>query len=149
MKPVLENAEDYRSLLRYALIILSTRANYDQTIQLTAIVDQLMTFEIQISHKERAFLSLIIVFFTNFKLPGHVYKASRLLLKKREAMACQIIGHFFKICEYVNGYDFKGADFSLDLNGRYLEINTDVNLPRSNFEKLKERLKAIAFARKI
>ncbi len=148
MKSVLEDIDNYRDLLRYALIVLSSRSNYDQTIQFTAIIEQLLTCEIQISHKERVCLALIVAHFTNFKLPGHVYKASRILLEKREAMICQIIGHFFKVCEYVNGHDYKGTNFSLDMNGKYLEIKTDVSLPRSNFEKLKERLKAIAFARK-
>lgn len=148
MKPVLPDIESHRELLRYSLIILSNRANYDQTIQFTAIIEQLMTFEIQISHKERVCLGLIISHFANFKLPGHLYKASRILLNKKDAVMCQIIGHFFKICEYVNGYSYRGVDFSLEINGKYLEINTEVNLPRSNFEKLKDRLKAIAFARK-
>lgn len=147
LKPlVTEDVAEYSKLLQYSLIILSSKFCYDQTVYPGALVENILTSEIQFTHQERIKLALIIIYSTNFKVDAQTLRISKYLLSKKDNIQCQIIGYFIKICTEIDGPEFNKPSFNISQKGHYLEVETESMLPRPIFEKVCEKLKSIAFA---
>lgn len=147
-KPLFKNVQyidECAKLMQYSMIISSSKFCYDQTVPPLMLAENILTSEIQFTHKERAKLALIIFYITNFKVEPHILKISRCLLTKKENILCQIIGNFIRICLEIDGPEFKQPSFSVSQQGSYLEVKTDYMLPRPIFDKACEKLKSIAF----
>lgn len=146
LRPILGYEVDrHERLLQYAQIIVPSKFGYDQTIPPKAVIENILTSEIQFTHIERIKLALIIFYTTNFKIDPQLLKISKYLLSKDESIYCQILGHFIKICIDVDGPEFHSPSFVIIENDTYLEIETKSMLPRPIFDKVCERLKLIAF----
>lgn len=140
-----DNIEDCLKLMQYSLIILSNKFSYDQTVPPSAMVEKILTSEIQFTHKERIQLALIVFYTTNFKVDLQTLKISKYLLSKKENVLCQIIGNFIRICIEIDGHEFNKPSFIICQKGNFLEVDTGSMLPRPIFEKVCEKLKSIAF----
>jgi exopolyphosphatase/guanosine-5'-triphosphate,3'-diphosphate pyrophosphatase len=70
------------------------------------------------------------------------------MLNKLDYANSQIIGDFIRIAREVDGPEFHTPSFTLGTKDKYIEIITNDTLPKLIFEKVCERLKDIAFARK-
>lgn len=140
---------DNEETIQLSIILLSLQHKFDRTLHPDAISEFILSSEIPFTHKMRMKLALIISYATNYKPKNELIKLSKKLLSKEEFNNCQIIGYFLNITESVDGPIFTTPSFAINIQNHYLEISSDKLLPRSIFEKVCNRLKSIAFARKI
>jgi exopolyphosphatase/guanosine-5'-triphosphate,3'-diphosphate pyrophosphatase len=94
-------------------------------------------------------LALILFYSTNFKPDANITKISRKLLSKKDHSICQIIGNYIRIAKEIDGPLFISPTFDIVLQNYFLEIDSKEILPRPIFEKVCDRLKSIAFARRM
>lgn len=141
--------KNFEEIVQIAIILLSIKHKFDKTLYPTAISEYVLSSEIPFTHRERVILALILAYTTNYKPHIELIRISKKLLSKNDHNNCQIIGHFLCIAEEVDGPDFTSPSFTISMHNNYLEIESNKILPRPIFEKICNRLKSIAYARKI
>ena len=140
------NSEAYKYIIFYSLIILDDYKNFDQTIFPQALIEYILSSEIQFTHDERVKISLVIAYIAMFKVSNTIIEIAKKIITRKEHVICQAIGNLIKIFIQVDGYCSNTPSFTIVNKGGYLEIDTDRILPRPIFEKVRERLKNTAFA---
>jgi exopolyphosphatase/guanosine-5'-triphosphate,3'-diphosphate pyrophosphatase len=149
MAPLLPADEDYSYILKLAICLSYLSRNFDQTQPPKAISEYILSSEIPFQHKDRVMLALILFYSTNFKPDANITKISRKLLSKKDHSICQIIGNYIRIAKEIDGPLFISPTFDIVLQNYFLEIDSKEILPRPIFEKVCDRLKSIAFARRM
>lgn len=150
LRPLLgNNSKECFKMIQYSLIVLSSKFYYDQTVPPCALIEKVLTSEIQFTHQERIKIALIITYSTNFKVDPQTLRVSKYLLSKEENVLCQILGNFIRICMEIDGPEFHKPSFSISQRGHYLEVDTKSMLPRPIFEKVCDKLKSIAFGLRV
>ena len=92
---------------------------------------------------------MILSYSSNFKPDTDIVKISKKFLCKQDFKNSQIIGHFIRIAKDIDGFNFTEPSFTITSKNHYLEIVSKDILPRPIFEKICDRLKSIAYIRKI
>lgn len=149
MQALLPENENYFYIMKLSICLSYSSKYLDQTLPPKAMTDYILTSEIPFHHKDRVMLALIISYITNFKPDSNILKISKKLLSKKEGLVCQIIAHYIRIAKEVDGPLFTYPSFGILVHDQFLEINSKEILPRTVFEKVCDRLKLIAFARRM
>ena len=148
LTPLIENTPDLSEILKLAIILQSLNKHFDQTLLPKALNEYILNSEIPFTHRQRIMLAVIMAYSSNFKPELELIKISKKVLTKADFNNSQILGHFIRIAKDIDGFDFTKPSFSIEIKNNYLEIVTEDILPRPIFDKVCERLKAIAYARK-
>lgn len=146
--PFTSGNEHLKSLVKLAIMIVGLNKNFDKTLKPCAIVEFVMSSEIPFTHKERIMLALILSYSLNHKPLASTIGLSKKLLSFEDANDSQIIGYLLHIAQEIDGPIFTSPSFSISQDNGFLEIQSDIMLPRHIFEKVCYRLKSIALARK-
>lgn len=149
LEKLLIKQPDSDKLLKMSIMLLSMHKHLDQTVPPRALVEGILSSEIPFTHKIRVMLALIISYSTNQKTDVNLLKIAKKLLSKEEQANSQIIGDFLRIAKEVDGSVFTIPTFNIVIRNNFLEIVSNEILPRPIFEKICERLKSIALAKKI
>ena len=149
IKPLLEDNKDLYKTLEIAIIMQSLMKYFDHTLPTKAMSEYVLNSEIPFTHTQRVMIALIISYSSNFKPDMDLIRTSKKFLNKSDFNNSQIIGHFIKIAKDVDGSKFTEPTFAISITNHYLEIVSKDILPRPIFEKICERLKAIAYVRKM
>lgn len=136
-------------VLKYAIMLMSLKRKFDNTLPPTALTEFILSSEIPFKHEIRLMLALALAYASNYKPDHDLSKTSKKLLTKEAYARSQIIGHFLQIAEEIDGPNFRTPSFSIKSKNYYLEIESLEILPRPIFEKVCNRLKSIAYAKKI
>jgi len=148
IKPLTDESEDLYRILKMAIILQSLNKYFDQTLVPKAINEFILNSEIPFTHRQRIMLALIVATSSNFKPDVDLTRIAKKFLNKSDFSNSQILGHFIRIVKDIDGFEFTKPSFSISIKNHYLEIVSKDILPRPVFEKICERLKAIAYARK-
>lgn len=132
------------------LVIMLTQFNrsVDKTLKANFAVEIVLSSDIPFTHRQRIALALALYFAYHSKSDMYINKLAKRMLSKLDYSNCQIIGNFIRLARDVDGPEFQEPSFSLELKDKYIEIVTKDILPRPVFDKVCERLKDIALARK-
>lgn len=149
VNPLLPENVDYHEEIKLSILLSSFKRTFDHTLPPLGITEFILSSEMPFTHKMRVMLALIQSYSTNFKPNFELIKISKKLISKEEHNHCQIIGHFLSIAEAIDGPIFSSPSFTITIKGNYLGIESKRILPRLIFEKICNKLKSIAFARKI
>lgn len=137
------------NIIKYTIMLSQFNKNIDKTLRTNFAVDFILASDIPFSHRERIMVGLALSFAYSSKADMYVHKLAKSMLVKSDYSNSQIIGNFIRIAREVDGPEFHIPSFSLILKGKYIEISTNEILPRQVFEKVCNRLKDIAIARKM
>lgn len=140
---------DLDVLVHLSIMLLKLKHKFDKTLHPTAISEFILASEIPFTHKNRVKLALILSYSSNFKPSQDLLKISKKIISKKEHNNCQIIGNFLCIAEEIDGAIFTTPSFSIKIQNYFLEIVSKEILPRPIFEKICNRLKSIAYSRKM
>lgn len=146
---LISNEEEISEIMQLSIMLLKLKHKFDKTLHPTAISEFILGSEIPFTHRNRVKLALILVYSSNFKPSQELIKISKKIISKQEHNNCQIIGNFLCIAEEVDGPTFNKPSFSIKIQNHFLEIVSKEILPRPIFEKICNRLKSIAYSRKM
>lgn len=149
VKPLLDESQDLYKLLKLTIILQSLNKFFDQTLPPKAVNEYILNSEIPFTHRHRLMIALILSYSSNFKPDTDLTRISRKFLCKQDFKNSQIIGYFIRIAKDIDGFNFTEPSFTITIKNHYLEIVSKDILPRPIFEKICDRLKAIAYIRKI
>ena len=147
--PLLDGSQDLYKLLKLAIILQSLNKYFDQTLTPKALNEYILNSEIPFTHCQRLMITIILSYSSNFKPDTDIVKISKKFLCKQDFKNSQIIGHFIRIAKDIDGFNFTEPSFTITSKNHYLEIVSKDILPRPIFEKICDRLKSIAYIRKI
>jgi exopolyphosphatase / guanosine-5'-triphosphate,3'-diphosphate pyrophosphatase len=136
-------------VLQLSIMLFKLKHKFDKTLNPTALSEFILSSEIPFTHKNRIKLALILAYSSNFKPHTELIKISKRIVSKEEHNDCQIIGNFLCIAEQIDGPVFTEPTFSIKIQNHFLEIISKEILPRPIFEKICNRLKSIAYSRKM
>ncbi len=145
---LLPEDESLKYILKLAIILNSLKNRFDKTLPPKAIAEYILSSEIPFTHRDRIMLALILCYTSNYKPDHEIIKISKKMISKTNHLTSQIIGHFLRIAEEIDGPIFTSPSFSFYKREHFLEVKTKDILPRPVFEKVCIRLKAIAYAQK-
>lgn len=148
IEPLAAESKDVHKILKIAIIMQSLSKYFDPTLPPKAMNEYILNSEIPFTHRQRIMIALILSYSSSFKPDTDLIRMSKKLLNKLDFNNSQIIGHFLRIAKDVDGSSFTKPSFTISIKNHYLEIATKDILPRPIFEKICERLKAIAYVRK-
>lgn len=149
IEPLVEETKDLSQLLKLAIILQSLNKYFDQTLSPKAISEFILNSEIPFTHRQRLMIALILSYSSNFKPDVELIKISKKLLCKQDFKNSQILGYFIRIAKDIDGFNFTEPSFTITIKNSYLEIITKDILPRPIFESICNKLKSIAYIRKI
>ncbi len=149
ISPLVSSKEEITDIIQLSIMLLKLKHKFDKTLYPTAISEFVLGSEIPFTHKNRIKLALILAYSSNFKPSQELIKISKKIINKYEHNNCQIIGNFLSIAEEVDGPIFGKPSFSIKVQNHFLEIISKEILPRPIFEKVCNRLKSIAYSRKM
>ncbi|MES2215075.1 MAG: Ppx/GppA family phosphatase [Pseudomonadota bacterium] len=132
-----------------AVILASFSKNIDRTLKANFIAEFILSSDMPFSHRQRIMLSLAVSYAFSSKSDLYIHKLARKMIGKKDYHSSQIIGSIIRIAREVDGPEFKQPSFNLKLHDRYIEITTSEILPKTIFDAVCDRLKDIAYARKI
>ena len=147
--PLIAKDKDISVIISLSIMMLKLKHKFDKTLHPTAISEFILASEIPFTHKNRVKLALILSYSSNFKPNQELIKISKRIIDKEEHNNCQIIGNFLCIAEEIDGPIFIEPSFSIKMQNYFLEIVSKEILPRPIFEKICNRLKSIAYSRKM
>lgn len=149
IEPLIEESKDLNQVLKLAIILQSLNKYFDQTLSPKAISEFILNSEIPFTHRHRLMIALILSYSSNFKPDIELIKISKKLLCKQDFKNSQILGYFIRIAKDIDGFNFTEPSFNITIKNNYLEIVTKGILPRPIFENICNKLKSIAYIRKI
>lgn len=149
LSPLISNIEEITEIVQLSIMLLKLKHKFDKTLNPTAISEFILGSEIPFTHKNRIKLALILIYSSSFKPSQELIKISKKIINKYEHNNCQIIGNFLSIAEEIDGPIFGKPSFSIKTQNHFLEIISKEILPRPIFEKVCNRLKSIAYSRKM
>ncbi len=149
IEPLVEETKDLSQLLKLAIILQSLNKYFDQKLSPKAISEFILNSEIPFTHRQRLMIALILSYSSNFKPDVELIKISKKLLCKQDFKNSQIFGYFIRIAKDIDGFNFTEPSFTITIKNSYLEIITKDILPRPIFESICNKLKSIAYIRKI
>ena len=149
IEPLVEESNDLSQILKLAIILQSLNKYFDQTLSPTAISEFILNSEIPFTHRQRLMIALILSYSSNFKPDIELIKISKKLLCRQDFKNSQILGYFIRIAKDIDGFNFTEPSFNITIKNSYLEIITKDILPRPIFESICNKLKSIAYIRKI
>lgn len=135
-------------VINYAIMLAQFNKNIDKTLRANYAVEFVLAADIPFSHRERLMLALSLSFAYSTKTDISIHKLAKKMLNKRDYYNSQIIGNFIRIAKDVDGPEFQTPSFTLDLQDKYIVIKAREILPRLIFDKVCDRIKNIAHARK-
>ena len=146
---LISNEAEISEIMQLSIMLLKLKHKFDKTLHPTAISEFILDSEIPFTHKNRIKLALVLVYSSNFKPRQELIKISKKIISRQEYNNCQIIGNFLCIAEEIDGPVFIKPSFSIRIQNHFLEIVSKEILPRPIFEKICNRLKSIAYSRKM
>jgi exopolyphosphatase/guanosine-5'-triphosphate,3'-diphosphate pyrophosphatase len=147
--PLLEESKDLYQILKLVIILQSLNKYFDQTLPPRVMNEYILNSEIPFTHRQRVMIVVALSYFSHFKPDVDLIKFAKKFLCAEDFKNSQIIGHFIRIAKDIDGFYFVQPSFSITNKNHYLEIVSKDILPRPIFKKVCDRLKSIAFIRKI
>lgn len=136
-------------LVDLTIMLAQFNKNIDKTLRANFAVEFVLSSDIPFSHRQRLMLGLTLAYAYNAKADLHIIKLAKKMLQKRDISNSQVIGNFIRIARLIDGPEFRTPSFKLILKNGFIEIAAAAIMPRPIFDKVCERLKDIAQARKI
>lgn len=149
LRTITPESANISDLFKLSIMFTSIVKYFDHTMPYDALFEIILSSEIPFTHKMRIMLILISEYTFILKPNPYYIKLSQKLLSKKEHHLCKIIGHFIHIIHEIDGPILSKPSFKIEYQDSFLEIKTDAILPRTIFTKVKDNIKAIAFANKI
>ncbi len=149
IEPLLEGSENLNDILKLSIILQSINKYFDQTLPPKAVNEYVLNSEIPFTHRQRLMIALILSYSSNFKSDIELIKISKKFLSKQDFTNSQILGYFIRIAKEVDGFTFTEPSFTITIKNHYLEIASKDILPRPIFERICDKLKSIAYIRKM
>ncbi len=148
IRPLVEDSEYLHKIFKIAIILQSLTKYLDHTLPIKTMNDYILNSEIPFTHKQRIMVATIIAYSSNFKADFEIIKMAKKFLSNQDFCNAQIIGYFIRIAKDIDGFDFTKPSFSISIKNHYLEIVSKDVLPRPIFDKIRDKLKSIAYVRK-
>lgn len=138
-----------RDVVDLAVILASFGKNIDRTLKAHFTAEFILSSDIPFNHRQRLMLGLATSHAFSSKKDLYINKLAIKILSEVDYHNSQIIGNILRIAKDVDGPSFRCPSFNLQLRDRYIEITTSEILPKPIFDGVCNRLKDIAFSRKI
>ncbi len=150
IKPILIKPDTTTiSIISLVIMLAQYNTNIDKTLRSNFIVEFILASDIPFSHRQRLMLCIALALTYGSKNDIYIDKLAKRMINQYDYSNSHIIGNFMRIAREVDGPEFQSPSFSLTLrDNKYIEISTINILPRSVFEKICQRLKAISFTRR-
>lgn len=136
-------------VVNLSVILASFGKNIDRTLKAHFTAEFILSSDIPFNHRQRLMLGLATSHAFSSKKDLFINKLAQKILSELDYNNSQIIGNILRIAKDVDGPAFKHPSFNLQLRDRFIEITTNEILPKPIFESVCNRLKDVAFARKI
>ncbi len=141
----LEPSEEVLKLLVLSLILCHYPMHIDRNYRAEWMINFILTTDIPFNQRQRASLIISVAHALSNKA-NLVPKSIRRTLSKKEYIYAQIIGSFIKIAIMVDGPMLSSPSFTMVYKDKFLEIVTDITIPRNIFDRICDELKNIALS---
>ena len=149
MMPLLINPNDeLKEVTELTIMLSSMNVSIDKSMRAHFMADSAISSDIPFSHKQRIMMAVALSYIFGNKPDMYIDRMAKTMLDKDEYKNSQIIGCIIRIAYEVDGPILSTPSFNLILKDRYIEIDANYILPRPVFEKICDKLKDIAMARK-
>ncbi len=150
IKPILIQPDTITvSIITLVIMLAQYNKNIDKTLRSNFIVEFILASDIPFSHRQRLMLSIALRLTYTAKNDTFINRLAKRMINSYDYCNSHIIGNIIKIAREIDGPEFLLPSFSLRLrDNKHIEISTLNILPKTVFEKVCERLKAIGLARK-
>ncbi len=143
----IELTKDLNNLLIISLILSQYPRHVDRSYRAEWMISFILTTDIPFDQHQRA--SLIIALAQGLSNKTNlVPKAIKKILSKQENAYANIIGAFLKIAMILDGPVLSKPSFSFEYKNKFLEVVTNMILPKIVFDRICEQLKIIAIAKR-
>jgi exopolyphosphatase/guanosine-5'-triphosphate,3'-diphosphate pyrophosphatase len=149
IEPLLvEPDENLKDLAELTIMLSCVNINIDKTMRAHFMADFAISSDIPFSHKQRVMMAIALSYIFGTKPDLHIERLAKRMLSRDEHHNAQIIGCVIRIAYEVDGPILSKPSFNLILKDRYIEIDANDILPRPVFDKICDRLRDIAIARR-
>lgn len=149
MDPLLiEPNEALKDLVELTIMLSCININIDKTMRAQFMADFAISSDIPFTHKQRVMMAVALSYIFGTKPDAHIERFAKRMLTREEHNNAQIIGCVIRIAYEVDGPILYKPSFNLLLKDRYIEIDAGEILPRPVFDKICDRLRDIAIARR-
>ncbi|MGV2432315.1 MAG UNVERIFIED_CONTAM: Ppx/GppA family phosphatase [Rickettsiaceae bacterium] len=149
IEPLLLSPDEVlREVVELTIMLSCININIDKTMRAHFMADFAISSDIPFTHKQRIMMAVALSYIFGYKPDLNIERLSRRMLTKDEYHNGQIIGSIIRIAYEVDGPMLYKPSFKLILKDRYIEIDAGEVLPRPVFDKICDRLKDIAIARR-
>lgn len=147
-KLLIEPDEFLREIVELTIMLSCININIDKTMRAHFMADFAISSDIPFTHKQRVMMAVALSYVFGTRPDQHIERLARNMLTKDDHHNAQIIGCIIRIAYEVDGPILQQPSFKLILKERYIEIDANDILPRPVFDKICDRLKEIAIARR-
>ncbi len=150
MEPLLiDPNESLREIVELTIMLSCININIDKTMRAHFMADFALSSDIPFTHKQRVMMAVALSYIFGIRPDLHIEKLSRRMLSREEYSNSQIIGCIIRVAYEVDGPNLHKPSFSLSLKDNYIEIEAKEILLRPVFDKICDRLRDIALARRV
>jgi exopolyphosphatase/guanosine-5'-triphosphate,3'-diphosphate pyrophosphatase len=141
----INNVHDIKEPLYFAIMFSRFYSESGSTMGGSFIYDFITNIDIPFTEKQRIILanSLSIIFL--HLMPYNIKKLAKIHLSNYENIITNIVGNFIKIASEIDGSIIAKPSFKLVQNGKFIEVETNYNLPNLIYHKIKYNLKELSF----
>lgn len=149
MEPLLlEPNDSVKDLVELTIMLSCININIDKTMRAHFMADFAISSDIPFTHKQRVMMAVALSYIFGIRPDMHIERFAKRMLARDEHNNAQIIGCVIRIAHEVDGPILYKPSFNLVIKDRYIEIDAGEVLPRPVFDKICDRLKEIAVARR-
>jgi exopolyphosphatase / guanosine-5'-triphosphate,3'-diphosphate pyrophosphatase len=145
---LLQPNDSLKELVELTIMLSCININIDKTMRAHFMADFAISSDIPFTHKQRVMMAVALSYIFGIKPDLHIERFAKRMLSRDEHHNAQIIGCIIRIAYEVDGPILSKPSFNLILKERYIEIDANDVLPRPVFDKICDRLKEIAIARR-
>jgi exopolyphosphatase/guanosine-5'-triphosphate,3'-diphosphate pyrophosphatase len=137
-----------RELVELTIMLSCININIDKSMRAHFMADFALSSDIPFTHKQRVMMAVALSYIFGLKPDLYIEKLAKRMLTTDEYHNSQIIGCIIRVAYEVDGPMLNKPSFHLVLKDRYIEIEATDILPRPVFDKICDRLRDIAMARR-
>ena len=145
---LLEPNTSLKELVELTIMLSCININIDKTMRAHFMADFAISSDIPFTHKQRVMMAVALSYIFGTKPDIHIERFAERMLTRDEHHNAQIIGCALRIAYEVDGPILYKPSFKLVLKECYIEIDAREILPRPVFDKICDRLRDIAVARR-
>lgn len=145
---LLEPDESVKELVELIIMLSCMNTNIDKSMRASFMADFAISSDIPFTHKQRIMMAIALSYIFGIKPDINTERLAKRILNRNQHHNAQIIGCIIRIAYEVDGPILSRPSFNLILKDRYIEIDANEVLPRPVFDKICDRLRDIAIARR-